>query len=143
MVGLGKMGLSHQAMINMHPNVNLAAVCDSAGFLLDVLNKYTGVRTFGNYEEMLDKAELDAVIISTPSRLHADMVRRALEHDLHVFCEKPFVLDSHQGAELVRLATERCLVNQVGYHCRFVAAFREAKQLLDAGAIGDVTHVLA
>jgi len=143
MVGLGKMGLSHQSIINMHPNVKLAAVCDSTGFLLDVLNKYTGVRTFSDYDEMLDNAELDAVIISTPSRLHAEMVRNALEHDVHVFCEKPFVLDTVQGKELARLATERSLVNQVGYHCRFVAAFQEAKRLLDAGAIGKVTHALA
>ena len=71
------------------------------------------------------------------------MVRKALEHNLHVFCEKPFVLDTVQGKELTCLAAERGLVNQVGYHCRFVAAFQEAKRLLDAGAIGNVTHALA
>jgi predicted dehydrogenase len=142
-VGLGKMGLSHYAMINAHPRVSVDAVCDSTGYLLDVLSKYTGVRTFSEYETMLREAPLDAVLIATPSRLHAGMVKAALERGLHVFCEKPFCLGSGEGAELAKIAGERGLVNQVGYHYRFVGAFQEAKRLLDGGAIGDISHVLA
>ena len=142
-VGLGKMGLSHQAMINVHPDVTVTAVCDATGYVLDVLNKYTGVRTFTDYETMLRDAELDAVLIATPSRLHVEMVRAALERNLHVFCEKPFVLDPRDGEELTRLAAERGLITQVGYHYRFVGAFQEVKRLLDQQAIGQVTHVMA
>lgn len=142
-VGLGKMGLSHQAMINVHPDVMVTAVCDATGYVLDVLNKYTGVRTFTDYETMLRDAELDAVLIATPSSLHVPMVRAALERNLHVFCEKPFVLDPSQGEELTRMAAERGLVTQVGYHYRFVGAFQEVKRLLDQNAIGRITHVLA
>lgn len=142
-VGLGKMGLSHFAIINAHPLVKVVAVCDATGYLLDVLGKYTGVPTYADYEKMLDEVELDAVVIATPSKMHARMVRTALERGLHVFCEKPFCLDSEEGAELMRIADERKLVNQVGYHNRFVGAFQEVKRLLDAGAIGRVTHVLA
>jgi len=142
-VGLGKMGLSHFAMINAHPRVSVDAICDSTGYLLDVLNKYTGVRTFPDYETMLREVPLDAVLIATPSRLHAGMVKAALDKGLHVFCEKPFTLDPADGAELARIAGEKGVVNQVGYHYRFVAAFREVKRLLDAGAIGEVSHALA
>lgn len=142
-VGLGKMGLSHQAMINVHPNVTLAAVCDSAGYVLDVMSKYTGVRTFGDYETMLDQADLNAVIIATPSSSHSAMVSLALERNLHVFCEKPFALDPGKGVELSRVANARGLVNQVGYHCRFVGAFQEVRRLLDLNAIGRLTHATA
>lgn len=142
-VGLGKMGLSHFAMINAHPRVSVDAVCDSTGYLLDVLSKYTGVRTFSDYEAMLREVPLDAVLIATPSSLHAAMARAALERGLHVFCEKPFCLDAADGAALARLAGEKGLVNQVGYHYRFVAAFQEVKRLLEAGVVGDVSHVLA
>lgn len=142
-VGLGKMGLSHLAMINAHPGVQVAAVCDSTGYVLDVLNKYTGVRTFTDFDAMLKEVELDAILIATPSSMHAQMVKAALENGLHVFCEKPFCLDTKDGEEVTRIANEKGLVNQVGYHYRFVGAFREVKRLLDAGAIGEVTHVLA
>ena len=142
-VGLGKMGISHLAMINAHPDVQVAGVCDTSGYLLSILGKNTGLRTFTDMTRMLDDVELDAVIISTPSALHAPMVRTALDHGLHVFCEKPFCLDAADGAALTAEAQTRGLVTQVGYHNRFVGAFKEVKRLLDANAIGTVTHVLA
>lgn len=142
-VGLGKMGLSHVAMIRAHPDVTVAAVVDSTAYVLDVLTKYTGLATFSDYDEMLESVDLDAVIIATPTKLHASMVRSALERGLAVFCEKPLCLSSNDSFELAALAEQRGLVTQVGYHNRFVGAFQEVKSLLDAGAIGRVTHVLA
>jgi predicted dehydrogenase len=142
-VGLGKMGLSHHALVNAHPDIELAAVCDSSSYVLGVLRKYTGVKTYTDYGRMLrDEPGLDAVLIATPSRTHVDMVRAALERDLHVFCEKPLTLSAQESAELAALADSRSRVTQVGYHNRFVGAFGEVKRLLDAGAIGRVTHLL-
>lgn len=142
-VGLGKMGASHLSIINAHPDVQVTAVCDPTGYILDVLGKYTGLKGYADYAEMLRTAELDAVIIATPSRTHGPMVEQALAKGLHVFCEKPFCLDPAESRKLAGVADERGLVNQVGYHYRFVGAFQEVKRLLDAGAIGEVSHVLA
>ncbi|WP_341953226.1 Gfo/Idh/MocA family oxidoreductase [Salinibacterium sp. TMP30] len=142
-VGLGKMGLSHLSMIRAHPEVSVDGVVDSAGYILGVLSKYTGLKTFTDFDKMLQTVELDAVLIATPTRFHAAMVRTALEHGLHVFCEKPLTLTSTESSELAELASARGLVTQVGYHNRFVGTFREAKRLLEAGAIGRVTHLQA
>lgn len=142
-VGLGKMGLSHYSMINAHPRVKLEAVCDSTAYVLAVLTKYTGVRTYIDFDQMLQEVELDGVIIATPSSMHSKMVMAALDKGLHVFCEKPFCLDTEEGEEVTRIANEKGLVNQVGYHYRFVGAFQEVKRLIDAKAIGEVTHILA
>src|SRR5690242_11985367 len=139
-VGLGKMGLSHLAIVNAHPDVVLAGVCDSSGYVLGILKKYAGVRTYSDYETMLRELELDAIVIATPTRTHAGMVRTALHRGLHVFCEKPLTLAVDDGEALVALARERNAVTQVGYHNRFVGGFTEVKALLDAGAIGTVTH---
>ena len=141
-VGLGKMGLSHFAIVNAHPEAEVAAVCDSSSYVLGVLRKYTGVRTYGDYEAMLREVDLDAVLIATPSRTHAAMVRAALDRGLHVFCEKPFTLTPRDADGLVELADNKALVTQVGYHNRFVGAFAEVKKLIDVGAIGIVTHGL-
>ncbi len=143
LVGLGKMGLSHLAMVRAHPDVTVAGVVDSTGYILDVLGKYTGLQTFGDLQSMMDGIELDAVVIATPNRLHYDMVGTALRAGLNVFCEKPLCLTSAESSALAGLAAERGLVTQVGYHNRFVGAFAEVKRLLDLGAIGRVTHVLA
>jgi scyllo-inositol 2-dehydrogenase (NADP+) len=142
-VGLGKMGLSHLSMIKAHPDVNLVGVCDATGYLLDILAKYTGVKTYKDLTKMLDEARPQAVIIATPTHLHAGMIRDALKRGIHVFCEKPLVIDPADSIALTELAASRGLVTQVGYHNRFVGAFSEVKRLLDLGAIGPVNTALA
>lgn len=140
LAGMGKMGLSHQAIINVHPELKLVAVCDPARYLRDIVAKYTGIQTYSDYIKMLDCEQPDAVLIATPSKLHAAMVRAALERDIDVFCEKPFCLDVGEGARLVDMAERRGLVTQVGYHNRFLGTFEEAKRLLDSGSLGEVYH---
>lgn len=142
-VGLGKMGLSHHAILNTHPGARVAAICDASGYVLGLLRKYTGVATYSSFDRMLREVDLDAVVIATPSSTHAALVRAAMERDLAVFCEKPLTLDAATSEALAALAQQRGLVTQVGYHHRFIGAFGEVKRLLDAGAIGRVTHVLA
>lgn len=142
-VGLGKMGLSHLSMIRAHPDVELVGACDTSRYLLDLIGKYTGIKVFTDYESMLNKAKPEALIVATPSRFHESITRTALQHDLHVFCEKPFCLNSDESMALATLADSKGLVNQVGYHYRFVAAFQEMKRLLEMNAIGKVSHVLA
>lgn len=142
-VGVGKMGLSHLSLLAAHPDVEMVAICDSSGYLLDVLSKSTGIPGVKDYDTLLERRDLDAVVIATPTHAHYPMVKAALERGLHVFCEKPLTLDVRQSTELAELARSRGLHAQVGYHNRFVAAFAEAKRLLDAGAIGEVRHAQA
>lgn len=142
-VGVGKMGLSHLSIVGAHPDVTVEAICDSSGYLLDVLGKYTGVTGVDDYATMLERVPLDAVVIATPTKAHFEMVKAALDKGLHVFCEKPLTLTALESAELATDAATKGLRGQVGYHNRFVAAFAEAQRLLALGAIGDVTHALA
>ena len=143
MVGLGKMGLSHHAIVNAHPGIKVAAACDTTAYLTDVLGKYTGLKCYSDLDRMLAEEPLDAVVVSTPSKLHAPMVEKALNRGLHVFCEKPFVLDVADGERLAALAESKGLVSQVGYHYRFVGAFQEAARVVASGALGQVHHVRA
>ena len=141
-IGLGKMGLSHYAMVNAHPDVQTVA-CDGSGFMVDVLSRNTDVPVYKDMDKMMAAEAPDAVVIATPSRLHAPMVRTALDSGAHVFCEKPFCLNWQDSDALTRLAAETGRVAQVGYHYRYVGAFQEMKRLVEAGAIGRITHVLA
>jgi predicted dehydrogenase len=142
-VGLGKMGLSHLAILRTHPHVDVVAVCDTFAMLLSGLNKYTGLTIYGDYEALLEKERLDAVVIATPSRFHGSMVAQALHRKLHVFCEKPLCLDIAEGQSLTALAETQGVVNQVGYHYRFLETFSEAKRLLNSGLIGKIHHIRA
>jgi len=141
-VGIGKMGLSHLAIANMHPRVQVAAVCEPAGYVRGVLHKYTGLPMHSDYEAMLRDVELDAVLVATPSKTHTGMVLSALERGLHVFCEKPLALSAEDAQVLADAARQAGVVTQVGYHNRFVASFREVKKLLEAGSIGRVSSIV-
>jgi len=139
-IGLGKMGLSHAAIVGAHPDVEMRAVCDTSSLVLDAFKKFSAVKTYCDYNEMINKESLDFVLIATPTRFHYPMVKYALEKGLHVFCEKPFSLNTQEGEELVSLANSKWLVNQVGYHNHFIGTFRELKRLLRSGILGELVH---
>lgn len=140
-IGVGKMGISHQAILGAHPRVEVTSVCDRATFVTSALRKHTGVATFRDHEEMIASGALDAVFVATPTAAHFEVASFALEHGLHVFVEKPLCLDPAQSRRLADLARARRRANQVGYHNRFIGTFREARRLVRAGALGEVYHV--
>jgi scyllo-inositol 2-dehydrogenase (NADP+) len=140
-VGLGKMGVSHLAIANAIDGMEVLRVCDSSTLLGEMVQKYCGLAYEADYDRLLDTPGLDALVIATPSRLHEKMIRSAFAAGKHVFCEKPLTLSAAVSESLAQEAAAKGLVAQVGYHNRFVAAFREAKRLIDIGAIGRITHV--
>jgi predicted dehydrogenase len=137
------MGLSHLAIVNALADFEVVAICDSAALVGQVIEKYGKLRYVGKYEDVLALPDIDAVIIATPTTAHAPMVSQALERGLHVFCEKPLTLTAAESEALAALAASKGLIAQVGYHNRFIGTFNEVKKLVDAGAIGRVTHVQA
>ncbi len=141
LIGVGKMGISHYAILGAHPRVAMSAICDSASYITSTLRKHTGIETFTDYRRMIDGAGLDCVFVATPTSTHFDAAAYALERGLHVFVEKPLCLDPRQSLRLADLARMGRRANQVGYHHRFIGTFREARRLVRAGAIGEVYHV--
>jgi predicted dehydrogenase len=141
-IGLGKMGLSHASIINAHADLDLVSVCDTSSLILEAMKKYGTYNTYSDFKKMIDESDLDALFVATPTKFHADMVMYALERDIHVFCEKPFSLTYEQGEKMVEMANNRNLINQVGYHNRFIGTFNFAKKLLQKKVIGDVYHFL-
>ncbi len=135
-IGFGRMGLTHFSILNHHPDVNFAAICDSSSFMLKNINKYTKLETFTDFIDMYDKIKPDFVIIATPTSLHYDAVKEAVKRGLHVFVEKPFVLSIAQGEEIIGMLNGNRLVNQVGYVIRFNEVFVKLKQLVNDGIIG-------
>ena len=139
-IGLGKMGISHAAIVSPHPSVDLVAVCDTSSMVLDAFKKFSKINVYTDYVRMIDTENLDFIIIATPTRFHFEMVRYAIEKGIHIFCEKPFSLTTEEGGTLAALAEEKRLINQVGYHNHFIGTFRELKRLLKAGILGDLVH---
>ena len=140
LIGAGKMGLSHLAILGAHPDVEIVGVADTSKIVTDVLEKYSSFKTFSDYKKMLEATKPEAVFVSAPTKYHAAIVAELLEKGIHVFVEKPFCLNVSQGTELVKMAKEKGLVNQVGYHNKFIGTFEEVKRLVKGGFIGEINH---
>lgn len=134
------MGLSHASIINAHNELNLVAVCDSSALILEAMKKYGSYKTYSDYKRMIDENNLDALFVATPTKFHADMVTYAMDRDINVFCEKPLSLTTTQGIKMVNTAAEKKLVNQVGYHNRFIGTFNYLKKLIASGVLGETYH---
>lgn len=135
-IGLGKMGMSHAAILGGLPNVEMVAMCDTDSLLQSAFKKLTKTQCYTDYKRMIEEVKPDCVYVVTPTKLHYEMVMFALEHNCHVFCEKPFALTAEQGEKMVAMAKAKGLVNQVGYHNRYIGTFNKMKHLLAEGVIG-------
>ncbi len=142
LIGAGKMGISHLSILGAHPKVAVVGVCDTSKIVLSALEKYSKFPCYTDFIKMLEKENPEAVFVATPTKFHFEFVKELLSRNIHVFAEKPFCLTEEQGMELTSLASGKNLVNQVGYHNKFVGTFREVKKLVKNGSIGTITHFM-
>ena len=143
LVGLGKMGISHLAIANATPGLKVVAVCDTSNLLGGMVQRFAGIGHVGRYEDLMMMPDLDGVIIATPTRFHAGMIRQAVNRGLHVFCEKPLTLDAATSRAIAEQVRDAGLVGQVGYHNRFVGTFGEAQRLIEGRSLGRLRHMQA
>jgi predicted dehydrogenase len=139
-IGVGKMGLSHLAIAGAHPDVKIVGVADPSTFTMNALKQYTTFNVFSDYKQMVNDTQPEAVVVAVPTKYHDSIVEDLVSKNIHVFVEKPFTLNKDKGAQLVRSVKEKKLINQVGYHNKFIGTFLEAKQIIESGALGKLYH---
>lgn len=106
--------------------------------LQEAADRFAFARTATDWEAVLD--DVDVLYNLTPNHLHAEPSIAALRRDVHVLCEKPLSTDLESAERMAEAARESDAVAGVGFNYRFVPAIRYAKNLIDAGEIGEVTH---
>lgn len=99
-----------------------------------------GIKFTPNLDEVVQDPEIDLVIIATPSHLHFDPAKSALEHKKHVVVEKPFVLQESQAQALILLAKDQNKLLTVYHNRRWDSDFLTVKQLIDSQTLGDVFY---
>jgi myo-inositol 2-dehydrogenase/D-chiro-inositol 1-dehydrogenase len=137
--GLGRIGRRHaEQLARRTRGAALVAACSPVADERAWAQRELGVeRVHERYEALVDDAQLDAIVIATPTALHAEQTIAALESGRHVFCEKPLALDV-SACELVLAvaATRPRQVAMVGFVRRFDPSCVQAKAEIDAGRLG-------
>src|SRR5919202_1907984 len=93
---------------------------------------------FAEYEKLLERARPDAVHVCTWPEAHAEITVAAARRGIHVYCEKPMALDLQQCDAMISAGKEAGVVLGINHHRRGDARYLRARELIQAGAIGDL-----
>ena len=143
-IGVGWYGLFDAKAALKVGGVEVTAICDVDSKHLqqaaDELESLQGNRPteFADYEQMLDKATPDIVIIGTPPHWHSLQLIASLKRGCNVYCEKPLTYDVREGQALVKAVHDAGKVVQVGFQRRQSRAFAQVKDFIEAGHAGKI-----
>ena len=144
-IGMGIMGTSNARIATRIPGVELVAACDLYKGRLERAKEIYGQQLFTtqNYEEILDRKDIDAVIVSTSDNWHDKIVIEALHKGKAVYCEKPMVHKIEQGLNVIKPQKETNGILQVGSQRVSSIVYAKAKELYRAGEIGQLNCIEA
>ncbi|HEY4191458.1 MAG TPA: Gfo/Idh/MocA family oxidoreductase, partial [Mesorhizobium sp.] len=140
LLGAGRIGKVHARAIGANPQAKLVAVADALDKAAKEISTAYGaeVRTIDDIEKA---ADIDAVVICTPTDTHADLIERFARAGKAIFCEKPIHLDAKRVEKCLAVVKKTGAVLMVGFNRRFDPHFAAVRKAIDEGAIGAVEMV--
>ncbi len=143
-IGFGKMGMFHGALLKKLPGVELTSIADTTKLVLKAFKSVMpDIKYYVSYKEMINKNKLDAVIITTPSFNHVPIASYAAERNIHFFVEKPLSSDLHQAEELYRIVKKNNVKSMVGFSARYLSPFMKGFEIIKSGELGKIISVNA
>jgi predicted dehydrogenase len=125
------------------PRVRMAAVCDVWDVHLDQARKLVDPKAFAtrNYKEVLDRKDIDAVLIATPDHWHVPMTVDACAAGKDVYVEKPLTHEPGEGRAVIDAQNRHKRIVQVGTQQRSMPQFIQGRELIRAGRLGSISRV--
>jgi predicted dehydrogenase len=144
-IGMGIMGFADTKAALTVPGVELVACCDLYKGRLDRAKELYGSTLFttGDHREILARKDIDAVIVATSDNWHSQIAIDAMRSGKAVYSEKPMVHQISQGLAEIKAQQETKMVLQVGSQRVSSIAYKKAKELYEAGAIGKINSIEA
>jgi predicted dehydrogenase len=102
---------------------------------------YPSAETLKDFKELLDRPDLDAVVIATPVKTHHPIAKEFLSHGKHVLVEKPFTHSYDTALELIKLAEEKHKVVMVDHTYEYTAAVNKIKSIIANGELGKILYI--
>ncbi|HEX2727003.1 MAG TPA: inositol 2-dehydrogenase [Beijerinckiaceae bacterium] len=140
LLGAGRIGRIHGGNIAAHPDAQLVAVADASFEAASSLAQATGAAV-QDIDAVLGSDEVDAVVICTPTDMHADLIERAARAGKAIFCEKPISLNSERTRACLEVAQETGAKLMIGFNRRFDPSFAALRERIRDGEIGKVELV--
>lgn len=144
-IGLGIMGNNDLAAALKVPGVQLVGVCDLYKGRLEAARENYGKEIFTtrDYHELLNRSDIDAIMIATSDNWHARIAKDALARGKSVYCEKPMVQKIQEGLPVIEAHARSKKIMQIGSQYVSDIAYIKAGELYRAGEIGKLTVIEA
>lgn len=136
-LGCGYFGAEFARAVREMKEVHLASIY-SPGNSSERLSSELGCPRAASVEEIMEDAEIDAIIIATPNYLHYKHVLMAAKAGKHIFCEKPFALDAREATEMVAACQKAKVTLMVGHIMHFYYGIAKVKAMIQEGFFGDI-----
>ncbi len=103
--------------------------------------QFHGVKFTNAYDEIINDAEIEGIVIAVPAVFHYELAKKALLRGKPVFVEKPLTLNSEEGEELVKIAHREGVPLMVGHLLKYHPAVSKIKGLIDKGELGEIYYL--
>ena len=140
-IGTGGVGLDHLTSLSLCGRATAVAIAESnPARAKEATERFKISRSYSDYRELLDQADIDAVTIALPNYLHAPIAIEALKARKHVLLEKPMAMNAKEASKIIDTAMKMKRTLMVGQNFRFTRATQMAKLLIQRGDLGDIYH---
>jgi myo-inositol 2-dehydrogenase/D-chiro-inositol 1-dehydrogenase len=140
LLGAGRIGKVHARAISGDPRAELVAVADTMEPAALSLSQSANCEVRG-IDEILESADVDAVVICTPTNTHANLIERFVRNGKAVFCEKPIDLDVARAKACIDVVQKTNGKVMLGFNRRFDPHFQAVRKSIDDGQIGKVEMI--
>lgn len=140
LIGCGRIArLVHLGVLTRLPGVNLVALAEpDEAARREAQRRAPAALAFTNYEDLLARPDVDAVVICLPNALHAEATIQALRQGKHVYLEKPLATSLADADRILDTWRGSGLVGMMGFNYRFNPLYQSVRALLRAGRLGEV-----
>jgi predicted dehydrogenase len=139
LIGVGGQGGGNLRSVQSQ---NIVALCDiDEGALGKAAQQFPKAATYHDFRKMLERRDIDAVVVSTPDHTHAVAAAWAMQQGRHVYCEKPLTHSVHEARALADLAARKKVATQMGNAGHSSGGQRRLVELVRSGVIGPVREV--
>jgi predicted dehydrogenase len=143
-VGCGYWGPNLLRNFRSLSDCDVKVVCDlDVKRLNHMKSLYPGLESCTNFDDMVGREDLDAIVIATAVHTHHALAKKSLLAGKHTFIEKPMARSTAECEELIQLAASACLTLMVGHTFLYSAPVRRMREIIENGDIGDIRYISA
>jgi predicted dehydrogenase len=142
-IGLGEIGAIHCDTLMQLPQAKLLAVADIDEVRAKHMAQQTGAQPYQDYQELLAREDIDAVIIATPDHLHKEPCLAAAQAGKHILVEKPLAMTVEDAGAIIEAVEKADVKLMIGFTLRFFPQYQHAKASIEKGELGKLISLSA